>query len=89
MDSVKKQLREKLQDDINELNEGLQKLLEQGVERGLVEEESVISEIDNLDGNIKLLEKFYDLAEKLGIKILTIEEILLQEQESMKKESKL
>lgn len=89
MDAVKKQLWEKLKDDINELNEGLQKLLEQGVNKGVVEEESVITEIDNLDGNIKLLERFYDLSEKLGIKILTIEEILLQEQETAKKESKL
>lgn len=67
----------------------MQKLLEQGVNKGVVEEESVITEIDNLDGNIKLLERFYDLSEKLGIKILTIEEILLQEQETAKKESKL
>lgn len=89
MDAVKKQLWEKLKDDINELNEWLQKLLEQGVNKGVVEEESVITEIDNLDGNIKLLERFYDLSEKLGIKILTIEEILLQEQETAKKESKL
>ena len=49
----------------------------------------MISEIDDMEGNIKLLEKFYDLSEKLGIKILTIEEILEQEQEALKKESKL
>lgn len=89
MDAVKKQLWEKLQDDISELNEGLQDLLEKGANKGTIEEEDVISEIDDMDGNIKLLEKFYDLAEKLGIKILTIEEALEKEQEATKKESRL
>ena len=43
-----------------------------------------------MDGNIKLLEKvFMNLADKLGIKILTIEEALEKEQEATKKESKL
>ena len=68
MDAIKKQLRDKLQDDISELNEGLQDLLEKGVNKGTIEEEDVISEIDDMEGNIKLLEKFYDLADKLWIK---------------------
>ncbi len=89
MDAVKKQLREKLQDDISELNEGLQLLLERGAQKGTIEEEDVISEIDDMDGNIKLLEKFYSLTEKLWIKILTIEEVLEKEQENSKKETKL
>ena len=89
MDAIKKQLWEKLQDDISELNEGLQELLEKGANKGTIEEEDVISEIDDMDGNIKLLEKFYDLADKLGVKILTIEEALEKEQEATKKESKL
>ena len=89
MDSTKKQLRDKLQDDINELTSGLQALLETGANRGMIEEEEVISEIDDMEGNIKLLEKFYDLSEKLGIKIVTIEELLEKEQESLKKETKL
>ena len=65
MDAIKKQLRDKLQDDISELNEGLQDLLEKGVNNGTIGEEDVISEIDDMEGNIKLLEKFYDLADKL------------------------
>lgn len=89
MDAVKKQLWEKLQEDISELNEGLQELLETGAHRGTIEEDEVISEIDDMDGNIKILEKFYDLADKLGIKILTIEEVLEKEQENSKKETKL
>jgi len=66
MDAIKKQLRDKLQDDISELNEGLQDLLEKGVNKGTIEEEDVISEIDDMEGNIKLLEKFYDLADILA-----------------------
>ena len=42
-----------------------------------------------MDLNIKIIEKFYDLAEKLGIKIITIEEILEKEAEEAKKETKL
>ena len=42
-----------------------------------------------MDWNIKLLEKFYSLTEKLWIKVVTIEEVLEKEQEESKKESKL
>jgi len=89
MDEVKKQLWDKLQDDICELNEGLQRLLETWASKWSIQEEDVISEIDDMDGNIKTLEKFYSLTEKLWIKIVTIEEALEQEQDIAKKESKL
>ena len=89
MDEVKKQLWDKLQDDISELNEGLQRLLETWANKWSIQEEDVISEIDDMDGNIKTLEKFYSLTEKLWIKIITIEEALEQEQEIAKKETKL
>ena len=89
MNEVKKQLWDKLQDDIAELNEWLQKLLEVGVNKWCIQEEEVISEIDDMDWNIKLLEKFYALTEKLWIKVVTIEESLEQEQEITKKETKL
>ena len=61
MDEVKKQLWDKLQDDISELNEGLQRLLETWANKWTIQEEDVISEIDDMDGNIKTLEKFYSL----------------------------
>ena len=80
---------DKLQDDICELNEGLQRLLETWAAKWSIQEEDVISEIDDMDGNIKTLEKFYSLTEKLWIKIVTIEEALEQEQDIAKKESKL
>lgn len=75
----KKNLRTKLQDDIHDLSESLQLLLEQWYEKGTITEEDIIAEIDDLDAKAKMLEKFYDLAEKLGIKIVTIEEQLIKE----------
>jgi len=89
MDKVRKQIREQLKDDIAELNKNLQDLLLQGAEKGSIQEENIITELDDMDGNIKILEKFYDLADKLGIKIITIEEVLEEELKEVKKESKL
>ena len=89
MDKAKQQIWEQLKDDILELNENLQTLLIQGAEKGTIQEEEIITEIDDMEGNIKILEKFYDLSEKLGIKIITIEEVLEKELKEIKKESKL
>jgi RNA polymerase primary sigma factor len=89
MDKIRKQIWEQLKDDIGELSEGLQRLLTTGAERGKIQEEDIIAEIDDMEGNIKILEKFYELAEKLGIKIITIEEVLEVEAKEIKKESKI
>lgn len=86
---VKKQLWESFQDDISELSKPLQNLLKQWFETAIINEEDVIADVDDMDLNIKIIEKFYDLAEKLGIKIITIEEILEKEAEEAKKETKL
>jgi hypothetical protein len=42
-----------------------------------------------MEMSAKLLEKFYDLADKLSIKTITIEEILEKESQFLVKESKL
>jgi len=42
-------------------------------------EEDVIEEIDDLDLKAKMIEKFYYIADKLGIKVITIEEQLQKE----------
>lgn len=86
---VKKQLWESFQDDVSELSKPLQDLLRQGFDTGVINEEDVIADVDDMDLNIKIIEKFYDLADKLGIKIITIEEILEKEAEEAKKETKL
>lgn len=89
MQKVKKQLRESFQDDIAELSKPLQDLLKIGFETWVINEEDVIADVDDMDLNIKIIEKFYDLADKLGIKIITIEEILEKEAQEAKKETKL
>jgi len=86
---IKKQLRDKFKDDVSELTKSLQTLLEIWIETWIIKEDDVISEIDNLDLNVKMLEKFYSLADKLSIKIVTIEEVLEKELNSVKKEMKL
>lgn len=89
MQKTKKQLRESFQDDINELSPELQELLTKWFSTGILNEEDIIAEIDDMDLNIKVVEKVYDLADKLGIKILTIEEVLEKEAQAVKKESRL
>ena len=89
VNKTQKQLWEKLQDDVAELNKPLQLLLEESLEKWKVMEEDIIAEIDDMDSKIKMLEKFYDLADKLWIKIVTIEEKLEEEIKEEVKETKL
>lgn len=79
-------------EDISELSEDLQQLLTQWAEKWSLLEEDLISSLDNMDGSIRVLEKFYDLCDKLWIKVVTIEEELdnrEKEEKNSKKESKL
>ncbi len=89
MSKIKQQLREKFQDDITELSKPLQILLNKWFKSWSVNEEDIISEIDDMDMSAKLLEKFYDLSDKLSIKIITIEEILELESKELVKETKI
>ncbi len=89
MQKLQKQLRDSFQDDIGELSKPLQDLLHNGFETGIINEEDVIADVDDMDLSIKMIEKFYELADKLGIKIITIEEVLEKEAEEAKKETKL
>jgi len=89
MQRLQKQLRDSFQDDIAELSVPLQALLLNGVNSGTINEEDVISDVDDMDLSIKMLEKFYELADKLSVKIITIEEILKKEAKEANKETKL
>ena len=88
-DKIKQQLWEKFQDDISELSKPLQELLKQWFKNWIINEEDVISKIDDMDQSAKLLGKFYDLASKLSIKILTIEDMLELEWKELVKCTKL
>lgn len=89
MQKLQKQLRDSFQDDISELSKPLQELLKHGIEKNVISEEDVISDVDDMDLSIKMIEKFYEIADKLSIKIITIEEALEQEAKEANKESKL
>lgn len=88
-DSVKKQLWDKLVEDILDLSPELQKLLQESYERWLVTEEDIIAEIDDMDAKAKMLEKFYALTDKLSIKVITIEEVLINEAKDVKEGTKI
>ncbi len=89
MSNVKAALWDKLFDDISELTPWLQKLLKVWLEKGYITEDEVLSEIDDIDKQVELLEKFYELTDKLTIKIETIEDILIKEMRSQQAPSKL
>lgn len=89
MSKVLAALWDKLYEDISDLPLALQKVLKQGMEKGYITEDEVLSEIDDIEKQVEILEKFYELAEKLSIKIETIEDILLKEMRETQTESKL
>lgn len=89
MSSAKIALWDKLSDDIAELTPNLQKLLRSGLDRGFMTEDEILSEVDDIDRQVELLEKFYELAEKLSIRIETIEDILIKEMKETQAQSKL
>jgi hypothetical protein len=51
-------------------------------------EDEILLEIDELDKGTRILDRFYDLCDKLSVKVLTIEEVLEQERIRMQEESK-
>ena len=82
-------LRDKLLDDIKELNTPLQTLLRRWLEKWYITEDEILTEVDDIDKQVEILEKFYDLVDKLNIKVETIEDILIKEMKESQTESKL
>lgn len=89
MAKIKNQLLDQFQDDISELPKPLQLLIVGWFKSGTIKEEDIIAEIDDMDASAKILSSFYNIAEKLSIKIVTIEEVLEKESKELMKESKL
>ncbi len=89
MSTAKIALWDKLRDDIAELTPNLQKLLRSGLDRGFMTEDEILSEVDDIDRQVELLEKFYELSDKLSIRIETIEDILIKEMRETQAQSKL
>ncbi len=89
VDKNKQKIWQNLQDDIRELPSNIQQLLKKGMEIWYIKEDDIISYIDEIDKQVDIVEKVYDLADKLWIKILTIEDILKKEAQEYKNQSKL
>ncbi len=85
--NLKWSLLEKYKTPISELMPKLQKLLSTGLDKWFITEDEIISQIDNLEEQVEQVEKIYDLAEKLSIKIITVEDMLMEE--TKEKTSKL
>jgi hypothetical protein len=81
--SSKQKLRQKLHDDISDLTPELQSLLRKGMHASHVTEDDILTQVDDLDAKLKTVEKFYELAEKLSIKIVTIEEVFEKENQAL------
>ncbi len=86
---AKQKLWDKLQDEIKEFPQELQGLLNKWLDKWYITEDEIISKLSNIDEQIDVVEKFYDIADKLSIKIETIEEILEKEAQSEIQETKL
>ncbi len=61
----------------------LQTLLRKGLQTSAVTEDEILTQVDDLDAKLKIVEKFYELAEKLGIKVVTIEEVFEKENQAL------
>lgn len=87
MSSMKQVIWDKLLDDINELPKKLQELLENWFEKWFITEDEILSEVDEIDSQIEVLERFYEISDKLSIRIETIDDVLKKQSE--KKTTKL
>jgi RNA polymerase primary sigma factor len=79
----KMRLYDKLHDDVADLTPELQALLKKGIQHGSVTEDEILTQVDDLDAKLKIVEKFYELAEKLSVKVVTIEEVFEKENASL------
>jgi len=85
--NLKWSLLEKYKTPISELMPKLQKLLEVGIDKWFITEDEILSQIDDLEEQVEQVEKMYDLTDKLSIKIITVEDLLMKE--TKEKTSKL
>ncbi len=83
--NIKKTIFKQLEDDIADLPVALRALINKGNEKWFITEDEILANVDDLDEQVDAIEKFYDIAEKLSIKIITIEDALIEEENTEKK----
>jgi len=86
---AKKILLKQLQDDILELPTPLRSMINKWLEKSYITEDEILANVDDLDEQIEDIEKFYDICEKLSIKIISIEEVLANQKKDEKKLGKI
>ena len=82
---AKQTLLKQLEDDINDLPSALRKLVYKWLEKWFITEDEILANVDDLDEQVEDIEKFYDICEKLSIRIITIEEALANQKKEEKK----
>ena len=82
---AKQTLLKQLEDDINDLPSALRKLIFKWLEKWFITEDEILANVDDLDEQVEDIEKFYDICEKLSIRIVTIEEALANQKKEEKK----
>jgi len=76
---AKETIFKQLEEDINDLHWELRNLIHIWNEKWFITEDQILANIDDLDEQVEEIEKFYDICEKLSIKIVTIEEALVND----------
>ena len=84
--NIQTQIIEKFKDDIETLPPKLQSLIKEGYKKGFITEDEILSKIDDLSQEIEQLEKFYEITEKLELKVISIEDILISEEKAQNNE---
>ena len=82
---AKQTLLKQLEDDINDLPSALRKLIFKWLEKGFITEDEILANVDDLDEQVEDIEKFYDICEKLSIRVITIEEALANQKKEEKR----
>lgn len=73
---VKQKILKSLEDDVSELYGPLRSLITKWLEKDYITEDEILANVDDLDEQVDDIEKFYDICEKLSIRIVSIEESL-------------
>ncbi len=87
--NAKKNLLKQLEDDISDLPAALRSMINKWMEKWYITEDEILANVDDLDEQVEDIEKFYDICEKLSIKIVSIEEVLANQKKDEKKLGKI
>lgn len=73
---VKQKILKSLESDVSELSSSLRSLIRKWLEKEYITEDEILANVEDLDEQVDDIEKFYDICDKLSIRIVSIEENL-------------